>query len=134
MGWQCTPGNTLLINSGPNNENHLFVITNGPAVIPAYRGYGANEKVLMVNASTSYAANQPHDPACTLDIGDHPFILHPSFIYYRYARLEDSAHVVSMVEQGVWTPHTAFTADVLERIINGVQISRHIPREFKALF
>ena len=133
-GWQCTPGNTLLIQSGPSNENHLFVITHGPSVIPHFHGYGVNEKVLMVNASTAYSATQPHDPACTLAAGDHPFIRHPSFIYYRHARLYDLTHVVNMVNQGVWTPHTPFSAEMLERIIAGVHSSRHIPREFKTLF
>lgn len=87
----------------------------------------------MVSA-TSIRPGIPHDTACELDHGDHPFIKHPSFISYRHMRLEDQPHVEGMVEKSVWIPNSPCSPALLQRIVQGVCISKLTPREYKRLF
>lgn len=65
----------FLIPSGPGaaqDQCHFFVVLTDPA---------KNDSVLLVNATT-YRGNLPHDASCFLDVGDHPFIRHKSYILY----------------------------------------------------
>ena len=91
--WSCAPGNTLLVPSGPSGL-HLFIITLGPIVLP---GYGPKPQAVMVSATT-IRDGIPHDSACELRAGEHPFIQHPSYIAYRYIRLDQTEHVESLVQ------------------------------------
>lgn len=73
--WQSEPGATLLVPSGPRGL-HLFIIVLGPVVLPTY---GPTPQTAMVSA-TSIHSGVPHDAACELDSGDHPFVHHASYI------------------------------------------------------
>jgi hypothetical protein len=126
--WTPTPGQTLLIPSGPGH--HLFFLVLGPVIVP---GHGPAPKMALVNA-TSIKLGLSHDTACELGVADHPFIKHPSFIAYRYLRVEDSAHIQSMVVQSVWKLGQPCTAELLKKIMTGALQSRLISREYKALF
>ena len=127
--WACTPGNTLLVPSGPNGL-HLFIIALGPSVLPAY---GSGLQVLTASATTK-RDGIPYDPACVLGVGDHPFIQHTSYIAYRHMRLDSVAHVERMVSSSCWTPHEPCGGELLERVVAGIYTSKLTPREFKQLF
>lgn len=128
-GWQSLAGQTLLVPSGPTGL-HLFVLILGPVAVP---NAGPKPKWAMVSA-TSVRPGIPHDTACELQPGDHPFVKHDSFIAYRYMRLEDEPHVVGMVGKSVWTPNSPCSPELLQRIVKGVCISKLTPREYKRLF
>ena len=119
----------MLVPSGPSGL-HLFVLILGPVLVPSY---GSAPQVVMVSA-TSIRNGVPHDPACELQPGDHAFIQHPSFIAYRYLRIDGSVHVEQMVNQAVWMPHEPCSEALLQRIVTGVCRSRLAPREFKKMF
>lgn len=127
--WTASPGSSLLVPSGPSGL-HLFVLVLGPVVLPSY---GPTPQLVMVSATT-LRADIPHDPACVLNPGDHPFIQHPSYISYRHIRVDGSPHVQQMVQQEVWLPHTPCSPELLSKIVSGVCTSRLTPREFKRLF
>ena len=128
-GWQALPGQTFLVPSGPTGL-HLFVLVLGPVVLP---DYGSSPQVAMVSATT-IRSGVPHDNACELQPGEHPFIQHRSFIAYRYLRIDSGAHVADMVDKAVWWPREPCSQELLQRIIDGVCQSRLAPREFKQLF
>lgn len=128
QGWQPVPGQTLLVPSGPGL--HLFFLTLGPVVLA---DYGSAPQLAMVSATTM-RDGVPHDPACVLEAGDHPFIQHRSYLAYRYMRLDASTHVEKMVSGAVWKPHDPCAADLLQRIVAGVCQSRLTPRECKRIF
>jgi hypothetical protein len=117
------------VPSGPADK-HLHVIVLGPVTID---GYGNGDRLLMVGITSIYEGT-PHDPACELSVGDHPFIKHPSYVAYRYIRIDPRAHVEQMVAARVCVPHSPFSQDVLKKIIAGVCISKMTPREFKRIF
>lgn len=127
--WQSLPGNTLLVPSGPVGL-HLFVMVLGPIVLPSY---GTTPQLAMVSA-TSIRDGVPHDSACELMPGDHPFIQHPSYISYRNLRVDGCPHIENMVESSVWTAHQPCSVELLARIVAGVCKSKLTSREFKLLF
>lgn len=126
--WVCSKGESLLIPSGPKGM-HLFVIVLDPTVL---QGYGTSPQILLVSATT-LRDDIPHDPACILEAGEHPFIQHRSYIAYRYARIDSAAHVEQMVARHVWIPKEACSPQLIDKIISGMQRSRLAPREFKKL-
>lgn len=129
MAGPLQPGHTLLVPSGPAG-NHLFVLVLGPVVIPLY---GGKEQFAMVGV-TSIRDGVPHDPACELNPGDHPFIQHPSYVKYRDLRVNSCAHVENMVGTTVWPPHHPCSAELLQRIVAGICLSKLTPREYKLVF
>lgn len=127
-GWQAVAGQTLLVPSGPGL--HLFFLILGPVVLA---DYGPAPQLAMVGATT-LRQGIPHDPACLLAPGEHPFIQHHSYVAYRYLRLDAGQHVQVMVDSAVWKPHTPCTAELLARIVAGVCQSRLTPREYQRIF
>lgn len=125
MGWQAVPGQTLLVPSGPGL--HLFFVVFGPVTLA---DYGPMPQVAMASATT-LRDGIPHDPACVLEAGEHPFIRHRSFVAYRHMRLDSTQHIESMVRSAVWKPHEPCTAQLLDRIVAGVCRSQLAPREYK---
>lgn len=126
--WQAVPGQTLLIPSGPGL--HLFFLILGPVVLA---DYGPSPQLAMASATT-LRDGIPHDPACVLEAGEHPFVQHRSYVAYRYMRLDTSQHVEKMVSSAVWKTHETCSADLLRRIVAGVCQSRLTPREYKRIF
>ena len=127
-GWQGVRGQTLLVPSGAGL--HIFFVILGPVVLA---DHGASPQLAMVNATT-LRDGVPHDPACVLEAGDHPFLRQRSFAAYRYMRLDASLHVERMVSSAVWKPHAPCSDDLLQRLVAGVCQSRLTPREYKRIF
>ena len=127
--WAAAPGQTLLIPSGPSGT-HLHFILLGPVVL---ENYGRMNQVCMVNI-TSIREGIPHDAACVLDIGDHPFIQHQSYVAYRHMRIDRCTHVEEMVNRLAWKSHTPCSAELLQRLIDGVCKSKLTSREYKLIF
>ena len=129
QGWQLQQGATLLMPSGPD-EDHLFVVLNDSKVFP---GYGANAHVLLVNLSTVPRTGVHYDPTCVLQPGCHPFVTAASYVVYRSARIDPEAHVLGMVEKGIFRPHQPMPAEIVATIRAGLTTSPFTKREFKGL-
>ena len=126
--WQPSAGATLLIPSGPAG-NHLFVVLCDPAVFP---GYGSKPCVVLVNLST-VRPGIPHDSACILSPGCHPFIETESYVRYRDARIYNAADLTQRVAQGLFVPHQPMAPSVLTSIRAGLYASPFVKREIKLL-
>lgn len=129
MPWICEPGACLLVPSGPGELKHLFAVAVGPE---QFDGHGVRPHVIMVSV-TSIKPDFPHDPACVIRAGEHPFIRHDSFVYYREPRVEPVAHVQNMVDSASWMSQAPCSAELLERIRAGLLNSTRVPRHIKAL-
>ena len=127
--WAPSRGETLLVPSGPSGE-HLFLMLLGPAVLP---GYGPNPQVAMASI-TSIRTDIPFDGACILQPGEHPFVQHPSYVAYRYLRLDGEPHIARMVASSVWRVHQPCAPLLLQRVVDGVCKSKLTPREYKRIF
>jgi len=95
-------------------------------------GYGTKPQVMMVSVLT-IKPGIIVDDSCVLHVGDHPFISHPSFVDYRFARIDAADHVQSRVDENVFIPQQDCSEELIKRVIAGALKSRRIPREFKQL-
>lgn len=95
-------------------------------------GYGQHPQVVYVGITSH--DNIPFDSACVLRPGDHPFIRHDSYVAYRHIRIDSEAHMIRMVNSGLWTVQAQCSNAVLASVIQGASASRLIPREFKKMF
>lgn len=129
MPWQCATGECLLIPSGPGDKSHLFTVVLGPK---RFEGHGESEQVVMVSVTT-IKPDFPYDPACVIRAGEHPFIEHDSYVYYREPRVESVSHVASMVETMGWLPKESCSAELRRRIVEGLLASKRVPRHVKLL-
>ena len=126
--WRLCAGATLLMPSG-NAGDHLHIVLNDPQ---PFAGYGQHPCVLLVNLS-SVREDIPYDATCVLEPGAHAFVQQQSFVFYRYARIEQGAHILRLAEQGVFKPHEPMSAETLQEINAGLYDSPHTKREFKRM-
>lgn len=83
---------------------------------------------------TTLRPGVPHDAACVVQAGEHPFIRHASYAYYRDLRVEPATHVALMVQRAAWQLHTPCSPELLARLRRGVCASRLVSLEVRQLF
>lgn len=115
---------SLLIPTGPCL--HLHVICNDPVFYPAM----AKECFLAVNIS-SIDPLIPHDKSCILNPGDHPFIMHDSFVYYKKADVFGATTTARRIAEGDIAIHDPFNEVVFEKILSGFFISKEVRPKIK---
>jgi len=109
---------TLLMPSGPGEEGlHLYCAVTNPC---------DQNQCLLVTFS-SIKEGRFHDPACVVDVGEHPFVTKPSFIEYRLSRIISCEHVAKCVAGWVFTPKVDVSDDLLLRLQTGIEASDFTP-------
>lgn len=119
-----TSKGTILIPA--NSASHLHFICNDPVFYPNK----GKDCVLLVNIS-SIKPGMLHDTSCVLDVGDHPFIKKPSFIYYRMAEIYTVAGIQLQVAEGNYSVREDCCDAVFEKILHGFNLSEEV--KFKVL-
>jgi hypothetical protein len=105
-------GGTLLYPVGPSH--HLMILLTDPVGPPGF--------ILTVTVCTVGHARP--DSTCILVPGDHQFITHESFVYYRDLREDIPAQrLIDGVKKGEFTDKGPMRSDVLERVLAGVRTS-----------
>jgi hypothetical protein len=128
MSWTPTPGATFQIPTGHNR--HLSVICLGPFVVPG----GSSKPQFLFVPLCSFTDPNRQDGTCVLQPAEHPFVLHPTYVAYRHARVEEGQAIAAKAASGVYLPHaTPFADHVLRRIANGICISRFTNHHVRAL-
>lgn len=115
---------TLLVPSGPENDpdrKHLFILLTDPA------DDESGVKVVLMVSLSSIKPGVPHDPACLLYPGDHPFVKRDSFVVYQKARIEEADKVLRGVKDGKLVPQDPMDSAVFARICKGLEDSRLTP-------
>ena len=107
---------TILIPA--NSASHLHFVCSNSILYPNM----AKECVLLVNIS-SVKNNTPIDSTCLLNIGDHPFITKPSFVYYKKAEIFSVTGINQQIAEGNYTVKEDCDNEVFNRILNGFSIS-----------
>lgn len=118
--WAPAVGECLFIESGPAGK-HLFVVLLG------YRSPRGQAFILVPICSSHAKA----DPACSLKVGDHPFILHDSFLDYRNAREDLGETLSSRVSDHTFVPDQKASAELVKKAIAGLKASKFVSRHFK---
>lgn len=111
MPGQLKQGDTFLYKPAVL-PTHLFIVVSNPQ---------KHDELVLVSSVTT--ARTFVDPACVLDIGDHPFIEHRSFVLYEKAQRWTKAFVQQL------RPMEPLTAVVLARVVAGAAASRFLTIE-----
>ncbi len=96
-----------------NEVHHLFAVMNDPC---------AQHQCLIINV-TSIKPNRYYDPACVLEVGDHPFIQHPSYVLYRMAETPLASHIGKMVDLNYYLTRDDWGDATFAKIVGGIRAS-----------
>ena len=111
-----TKASTLLIPSGtvadPGKKHLFFILTNRCA-----------DGFHLAISMSSIKSGRVHDPTCLLKVGDYPFIDRDSFMSYRLSRQLHHEGIKNGVESPLYIAKEDCNLDVLQRIIDGVEVS-----------
>jgi hypothetical protein len=106
-------------------SEHLWIVISDPAK--------DNGRVLLVNFS-SVKPGVPFDPACVLEVGDHPYITQETFVYYRSAQVQSNKDLERQVSSGkIRFPYDPVSPEILKRIREGATKSKFINRGHRKL-
>lgn len=112
---------------GSSDElKHLFFILTDPCT--DYE-CDRNEMLLLVNCS-SIVPNKPYDDTCILHIGDHPFIVKDSYIYYKEMRIESLLNIQRGIEEKRFIKKEIINDELYQRILTGAFQSRKSERKY----
>lgn len=122
MSYAPYPGGTLLIPT--DREKHLFIILTNKCKTHCH---------LIVNVS-SIKKDVHHDTACVFAGGEHPFITHPSFVFYRFAQMKNAQSITDLVAKGYYVEKTMIDASPFTKICEGLFTSKFVKRWVKDYF
>jgi hypothetical protein len=102
-------------------DRHLWMVISDPETYP--------DDLVVIVSFTSHDLTK--DPACVLDLGDHPFIRHETSVAYRRARYVPNRVLDMAAARGDVIPNTPLTPEVLHRVRQGAGNSLHIKEGFR---
>ena len=107
-------GDTFFVQQiGKLYDSHLWMVLSDPALDA--------DKVLIVSLTTW---GKDDDPACILNIGDHPFVRQKSFIKYSHAKVVSEQQLEEFRTRGQIHVQASLSASVLKRVRDGAAESR----------
>ncbi|MBN1782738.1 hypothetical protein JW948_16500 [bacterium] len=117
-------GNTLYMPTGEMyRKPHLWALLCDPIE-------GEN-KVLIVNINTM---RKDADSTCTLNVGDHPFIRHTSFVNYANSALVSVDKLEESLTTGRAEHREKLKEEVLKRIRQCLLVSPHTPIDVRNIW
>lgn len=114
---------TILVVSGTAHDpskQHLLVVCTDPC---------PNRMQVLVPICT--IVNSLVDQSCLLKAGEHPFIRRPSYVLYRYSRIELQDDIVTGVQEGAFLRRPDMNGQTFLRIKSGICRSSQAPRKVK---
>lgn len=85
----------------------------------------------MVNISSYYDGS---DDTCLLNVGDHPFIRHCSYVFYADAKIYKATSIQNGFDQGILQPQPDLADDVFARVTAGITVSPDTPQNVVRYF
>ena len=102
-------GNTYILTRATGSTPHLWVVLCDPA--------GPRQEVVIVSLTTY----RPHsDDTVVLQPGDHPFVQHPTCVYYSDARVTTVSNLEAAIRQRQAFEREHMDAALVERIRAGL--------------
>lgn len=110
------PTATMLIESGPVGQKHLFIVMTNPC---------SDGQHLLLNVS-SIKDGKSYDPTCTFQGGEHEFITSPSFIEYRHADRRPASLISKCIGSGLFVLKNDLDQTEFDRVVSGIYKSEFI--------
>jgi hypothetical protein len=114
--FELKPGFAFLYES----DDHLFFMASSIQ----------ESQVLILNLTTVRTFS---DTSCVIQPGEHPFVSVPSCVAYNFAEFEAKATILSRVDDGSIIPHHPLSPQLMERIWDGADVTRHLPLKCREL-
>lgn len=116
-------GDTVMLPKPGDEKEHLWALITAPDP--------ESGDSVMVNLTTQ----RPHSDTTTIiRAGGHPFVDRPTVVFYADARMVDAKILEEGLRQGLVRQHSALSAEVLQRIQEGLFVSRFTPDKIKTAF
>jgi hypothetical protein len=116
-------GDTFLAPTTSAGTEHLWIIITEP---------DAEGKAVAVSITTQRSHSET---TVTLNVGEHPFIKHPSVVSYTHARIIDVKAVLAAIQrqprQYVCRAHAPCTPELLEKIQTGMTRTKDAEKAIK---
>ena len=118
-------GQTFIAPVTSKATEHLWIILTDP-----------NEQGKAVCVNVSSRKSSCPDLTLLLNVGDHPFITRPSFVYYAEAAFLDLSLVEQLIKHNSTRinckAHAAVKGELLKKIRDGLVRSKQTPNDIKA--
>lgn len=112
-------GDTFILSGGGQRSPHLWVLLWGPA--------GTADSFLAV----SFTSLRPHsDRTCVVNVGEHPFIKHPTCVMYSDTRKITREKLDAAIAARAAFVQEPASAELLDRVRAGLFASPFTPRTF----
>ncbi|PCJ76810.1 MAG: hypothetical protein COA53_00905 [Rhodobacteraceae bacterium] len=85
----------------------------------------------MVNISSFFHGC---DDTCLLNTGDHPFVRHPSYVFYAESVIYKATSIQNGFDQGILKVQPDLADDVFARVADGITISPDTPQNVVRYF
>ena len=124
-GWLARERQTFFRVSGEIGS-HLNVVLCDPRDFPTYR----SQSVIVVDICS--VRQTWHDTTTVVDVGDHPFLRHASYVNYRQARVDHAADLEKLVGARGYESSEPIDQELLVRILRGAIESANTQRDIKS--
>lgn len=111
-------GDTFLLPL-PKNSTHLFVVISNPQESP---------KEILIVPIMSWRVGK--DESCILELGDHPFVVHKSYINYHSAQKCEAERLEPHISDSQFKPLEAVSDKLLARIRQGADLTMYLSLDF----
>ena len=105
-------------------DNHLHVIISDPDI---------DNNVMVVNITTFYCTGR-EDRSCIIKPGEHPFIVHNSYVPYNYAKEVNCIKLLNEKLKNKIIFKDDVSLGLLQRIQEGAKKTNRLPLLFKKYF
>ncbi len=114
-------GDGLMIRK-PGGIEHLWILVTKPDP--------RNGEVLLVSVTTQRLDSDK----TILNVNDHPFVKHPSIVYYADAQITKISAIEAALNNGAIRPRDSVSTQFLARIQDGIGRSAMTPKKIKDAF
>lgn len=90
------------------------------------------EQILIVNLS-SLGHPDRDDDTCVVNVGEHPFVSHPSFVFYAKANAPGISELGEAFRVNMLRFRESVEPELLARIRRGAMKTPHLRRKYKKL-
>lgn len=99
-------------------QEHLHIVMTDP--------HGPKSEILLAPVCTVRRSTSTADKSCLLNVGDHEFINHESYIAYAICRIEEASIVENRVAIGLFVDKGMLDTVVFDRVTEGFYSSKRI--------
>jgi hypothetical protein len=118
-------GETYIIRNPSNNIEHLYFIISNP---------DEKDRILMVNLSTFIEDSIEKEQICILEVGDHPYVRHKSFINYAESICPMKSEIEAAIKLNLFDRDEDASPELIKNIQVGATKSEALPEKFKKYF